>query len=165
MLRPTVSRSVLVSYPMWDPRPDSCGFVDVGLPFWGEDGSVVYNCCWFSPAQLFSGPSPAGLMTIFYCLRFETPQIWRAGSPYLFPRKSVAQLYLQALGSLLVASYDSHGYGGGIRTHLHAWVTIKVSCTPFRTKSFHPFVVGRFWFTPLQLSKGPRGSVVDEALC
>jgi hypothetical protein len=26
-----------------------------------------------SPAQSFSGPSPAGLMTTFYCLRFETP--------------------------------------------------------------------------------------------
>jgi hypothetical protein len=24
---------------------------------WGEDGSVVYNCCWSSPAQSFSGLS------------------------------------------------------------------------------------------------------------
>jgi hypothetical protein len=31
----------------------------------------------------------------------------------------VAQLYLQALGSLFVASYDSQGYGGGIRPRLH----------------------------------------------
>jgi hypothetical protein len=37
-----------------------------------EDGSVVYNCCWPSPAQSFSVPSPVGLVTIFYCLRFET---------------------------------------------------------------------------------------------
>jgi hypothetical protein len=29
----------------------------------------------------------------------------------------VAQLYLRALGSLYVASYDSQGYGGGILTH------------------------------------------------
>jgi hypothetical protein len=29
--------------------------------------------------------SPAGLMTIFYCLRFETLPIWRARSPYLYP--------------------------------------------------------------------------------
>jgi hypothetical protein len=42
--------------------------------------SVVYNCCWCSPAQSFSGPTPAGLMTTFYCLRFE-----RARSPYLYP--------------------------------------------------------------------------------
>jgi hypothetical protein len=31
----------------------------------------------------------------------------------------VAQLYLRALGSLFVASYDSHDYGGGILTLLH----------------------------------------------
>jgi hypothetical protein len=44
----------------------------------------VYNCCWSSPAQSFSGPNPVGLVTIFYCLRFGT--------------------------SLFVASYDSQGY-------------------------------------------------------
>jgi hypothetical protein len=38
------------------------------------------------------GPSPFGLVTIFYCLRFET--------------------------SLFVASYDSQGHGGGIRPRL-----------------------------------------------
>jgi hypothetical protein len=35
---------------------DSCGFVDVGRSLWREDGSAVYNCCWTSPAQSFSGP-------------------------------------------------------------------------------------------------------------
>jgi hypothetical protein len=50
-----------------------------------EDGSVVYNCCWVSPVQSFSGPSPAGLVTIFYCLRFETLPTWKARSPYLYP--------------------------------------------------------------------------------
>jgi hypothetical protein len=46
--------------------------------------SVVYNCCWSSPAQSFSYPSHAGLTTTFYCLRFETPPTWRARSPYLY---------------------------------------------------------------------------------
>jgi hypothetical protein len=32
----------------------------------------------------------------------------------------VTQLYPQAMESLFVASYDSQGYGGGIRTRLHA---------------------------------------------
>jgi hypothetical protein len=50
-----------------------------------EDGSVVYNFCWSSPAQSFSDPSPVGLMTILYCLRFETPPFWRARSPHLYP--------------------------------------------------------------------------------
>jgi hypothetical protein len=35
------------------------------------------------------------------------------------PRNRVAQLYPQALASLFVASYESQGYGGGIRSHLH----------------------------------------------
>jgi hypothetical protein len=75
---------------------DSCGFVDVGRSLCREDGSVVYNSCWPSPAQSFSGPSPVGLVAIFYCLRFET--------------------------SLFVASYDSQGYGGSIRPRLHTGV-------------------------------------------
>jgi hypothetical protein len=54
---------------------------------------VFCICCRPSPAQSFSGPNPFRIVTIFYCLRFET--------------------------SLLVASYDSQGHGGGIRTCLH----------------------------------------------
>jgi hypothetical protein len=59
----------------------------VGRPLWREDGAVFCRCCWPVPAQSFLGPSPVGLATIFYCLRFET-------SPF-------------------VASYDSQGHGGG----------------------------------------------------
>jgi hypothetical protein len=46
-----------------------------------------------SSAQSFSGPSPFGLLTVFYYLRFET--------------------------SLFVASYNSQGHGGGIRPRLN----------------------------------------------
>jgi hypothetical protein len=80
MLRwPLVDQSVLVSSARSGPKTrfvllwDICGSVDVERPLWWEKESVVYNCCWPSPAQSFSGPSPAGLITIFYCLRFETP--------------------------------------------------------------------------------------------
>jgi hypothetical protein len=52
---------------------------------WREDGSVVYNCCWSSPAQSLSEQSPTGLMTTFDCLRFETSPTWRAKFPYLYP--------------------------------------------------------------------------------
>jgi hypothetical protein len=68
-------------------------FIEVGRPLWWEDGSVLYNCCWSSPAQSFSGPNPVGVATIFYCLRYEIP--------------------------LYVASYDSQGYGESIRPRLH----------------------------------------------
>jgi hypothetical protein len=38
---------------------------------------------------------------------------------FISPRNRVARLYPQALGSLFVAFYDSHGHGGGIRSRLH----------------------------------------------
>jgi hypothetical protein len=46
---------------------DNCGLVDVGFPTWRKDESVVYSCCGASPEQSLWGPSPAGLMTMFYC--------------------------------------------------------------------------------------------------
>jgi hypothetical protein len=85
--------------PIWGLWPDlyymcdSYGLVLVGRPLWREVGSVLRICCWPLSSQSFSGPSPLGLETIFYCLRFET--------------------------SLFVAFYDSQGYGGGIRPRLH----------------------------------------------
>jgi hypothetical protein len=77
----------------WDSRP---AFFQLKLgvialmkhPPWREDGSVFYNCCRPSPAKSFSGPSPAGLMTTFDCLRFETLPAWWASSPYLYPPRT-----------------------------------------------------------------------------
>jgi hypothetical protein len=63
---------------------DRCGFVDVRRPLWRQDRSVIYNCWWSSLAQSFSGPGIVGLITVFCCFRFETPQTWRARSPYLY---------------------------------------------------------------------------------
>jgi hypothetical protein len=78
---------------------DSYGLVFVRRPLWREDGSVFCICCWPFPAQSFSGPSPLGITTIIYCVRFET--------------------------SLFVASYDSQGHGGGIRPRLHTgWLIV-----------------------------------------
>jgi hypothetical protein len=51
----------------------------------------------------YRDPSPVGLVTIFYCLRFET--------------------------SLFVASYDSQGHGGGIRPRLHTGLTCQLLMT------------------------------------
>jgi hypothetical protein len=37
------TRSLLLS--------DSCGFVDLGRPLWRENGPIVHNCSWPSPAH------------------------------------------------------------------------------------------------------------------
>jgi hypothetical protein len=42
-----------------------------------------------------------------------------AGPLFISPKKRVARLYSQTLGSLFVASCDSQGYGGGIWPRLH----------------------------------------------
>jgi hypothetical protein len=98
---------------------DNCGFVDVERSLWLKDGSVVYTCCWPSPAQSFSGSSPSGLLIIFHCLRFETPPTWRAKSPYLCPQEQGDSVIPTGTRFFLIASYYSQGYGGGIRTLLH----------------------------------------------
>jgi hypothetical protein len=94
---------------------DSCGFA-----VWREDGSVIYCCCWSSPAHSRSGLSPAGLKTLFYCPNsWDSPNLEGQVPVFTSPRYRVAHLYLRALGSLSVASYDSQGYGGGILSRLH----------------------------------------------
>jgi hypothetical protein len=54
----------------------SWGFIIFWRPFWRKDGSVIYCCCWTSPAQPLSSLSPAGLKTIFYC-----PNVFRLLQP------------------------------------------------------------------------------------
>jgi hypothetical protein len=83
-----------------------------------EDGFVVYNFCWSSPAQLFSSPILRDSWPPFTVSdsRFLQPS---GPGPRMSPRNMVTQLYSQALGSLFSASYYSQGYGGGIRTRLH----------------------------------------------
>jgi hypothetical protein len=76
---------------------DSYGLVFVGCPLWPEDRSVFCICCWSLPAQSFSGLSPLGLATIFYCLRCDA--------------------------SLFIASYGSQDHGGGIWPCLHMGLT------------------------------------------
>jgi hypothetical protein len=78
-------------------------------------------------AQSFKCPSSAGLMTKFYSLRFEIPPT--QVPVFISPRNRVARLYLWALGSVSVASYDSQGYGGSIRTSPHAGRIIKAKVT------------------------------------
>jgi hypothetical protein len=58
---------------------DIYGLVDVGHSLYREVGSVVYNYCWASPAQSFSG-----LMITFYCLNLRDSPNLEATFLYLF---------------------------------------------------------------------------------
>jgi hypothetical protein len=55
---------------MWDQRQNILSFLIIfrfvmSGALSDERLSLVYSCCWASLAQSVSGPSPAGLMTIF----------------------------------------------------------------------------------------------------
>jgi hypothetical protein len=52
----------------------------------------------------------------------DSPSLESQVLVFISPRNRGTQLYLQTLGSLFVASHDSQGYGGGIRTRLRAEV-------------------------------------------
>jgi hypothetical protein len=50
----------------------------------------------------------------------------------------MAQLYTQVLGFLSVASYDSQGYGGSIRSSLHTEGSHKCGYEGFRLVGYNP---------------------------
>jgi hypothetical protein len=108
---------------------DSYGLVSFGLPYWREVGSIFYICCWPLPAQSFSGLSSLELSTIFYCLRFET--------------------------SLFVASYDSQGHSGGIRSRLHTgwtfdnWLVLLITYWHASHRKHNYSIVAYMFIAPL----------------
>jgi hypothetical protein len=67
---------------------------------------TVYNCCWSSPPQSFSGPSPTGLNYI----TVSDMRLFSLGGHdlHIYSLKNrFAHLYPQAMGSLFIASNDS----------------------------------------------------------
>jgi hypothetical protein len=92
---------------------DSCSFVDMGCPLWREDGSVVYNCCWTSPAH--SGVWSRSTHDHVLLLQIWDSYLDSQAPVFISPKNRVMQLTPQALGPLFVASYNSQGYIGGIR--------------------------------------------------
>jgi hypothetical protein len=85
----SVGQSVLVSSTHMEPKTRFLLLTVMGLLMWGcllMWGWIIYNCCWPSPAQLFSDLSLARLVwPYFTVLTFETPPTWRARSRYLYP--------------------------------------------------------------------------------
>jgi hypothetical protein len=112
MLRPMVSRPVYLGFKpaSGTPRPNFCYFQ-----------AVADFCCGTTSDEricrlhlLLALAKSRGTQTE------DSPNLEGHVSVFTSPRSRVAPLYPQAMGSLFVASYDSQGYGGGIRTRLHA---------------------------------------------
>jgi hypothetical protein len=66
----------------------------------------------------------------------DSPNLEGQVPVFISPRNRVARLYPQALGSLFVASYNSQGYGGGIRPRLHTGLSAER-----RYKDFYDFYI------------------------
>jgi hypothetical protein len=71
------------------------------------------------PEQSPSFPSPAELITIFYCLIRDSPNLEGQVPIFVSPKNRVVQLYSRAPDSLFVASYDSQDFGEDVLTCLH----------------------------------------------
>jgi hypothetical protein len=92
VLRPTVSQLVCLVFMHPLGTADKFFFFN---HHWTAEGSLMcgtlsdegtgYSWCWASPQQSFSGPSPSGLTTIFYCLKFDAPPNWRARFSHFSP--------------------------------------------------------------------------------
>jgi hypothetical protein len=80
----------------------------------GRVCNLLYNCFWALPERSLLGLSPAELTALFYCLIWDSSNLEGQVPVFISPRNRVAQ----SLGSFLVASYDSQGYGGSILTRL-----------------------------------------------
>jgi hypothetical protein len=81
--------------------------VDVGRSLWRENESAVCNCCW--------SESRGTRDHILLSQTRDSPNL-EGQVPVFIPPGT-------GFPSLLVASYDSQGYGRGIRTLLHAGLT------------------------------------------
>jgi hypothetical protein len=91
LLQPTVSQPVcLVVKSHLGPRTRflmrKLRFCSCGAPPLKRGRSVFYNCHWHSPGQSL-GPSPAGLMIMYNCLRFHTPQTCRDNPRIYIPQE------------------------------------------------------------------------------
>jgi hypothetical protein len=113
-------------------RPDLyyCQTV-AGLLMWGAGRSLtrericgVQLLLFLASAVILGSESRGTCDHILLSQIRDFPNLEGQVPAFISPRMRVAQLYPQALGSRFVASYDSHGYGGSIRTRLLAgnWV-------------------------------------------
>jgi hypothetical protein len=114
---------------------DCYGIVFVGHPLWWEDGSLSSIHCWPLPEQSFSGPSPLGLATISYCLRFETSLFvaslrlarswWRYLTPpphgYCFGSKSKSHCDWQSVSQSVSKSWCQAPSGAHDQIFITVW--------------------------------------------
>jgi hypothetical protein len=126
ILRPTVSRPVClgVKHPCGASSFFSVRHLRVcgcGAPFLKERTGLSFTIA-AGPRQRSQSRVriPLDSWHILLSQILDSPNLEGHIPVFISPRNRVAQLYPQALDSLLVASYNSQGYCGGIRIRFHA---------------------------------------------
>jgi hypothetical protein len=93
MLWPTFLSTLLswCQVPIWGPKPDFLTVRQLRVCWCGLPSLMREQVCRLQlllwPPERFSGMSPAKIMTIFYCLRFETPQLGGPGPRTYIPQE------------------------------------------------------------------------------
>jgi hypothetical protein len=82
-----------------------------GLLMLGALSDEKMALCWASPEQLFSGPKEfLGTHDHILLSKIQDSSNPEGQVPvFIFPRNKVTLIYLQALGSRFITSYDSRG--------------------------------------------------------
>jgi hypothetical protein len=101
---------------------DSYGFVDVGrsLSLTKERVYRLQLLLVLASEVILGSESRGTRDHILLSQIRDSPKLKGQVPVCIFPRNRVTRLYPQALGSIFAASYDSHGYDGGIIIRLHA---------------------------------------------
>jgi hypothetical protein len=89
-------------------------------PLWREDWSLIYWCCWTSPAQCRPGSESCGTQDYVLLSQFLRPPPPPGGSvPCIYIPQEQGGPDILPGPSVSFASYDLQGYGGGILSCLH----------------------------------------------
>jgi hypothetical protein len=133
--RRSVGHSLLVSSRIWGPRQDFCDCQTVaGLSMWGAVADERRNLSF----TIAAGPLQRN-ETRARVPRDSWPHVTVSESNqegqfpvFISTRNRITQLHPPALDFLFAVSYDSQGYGVGIRTYIHTgywlhWLTERQS--------------------------------------